>query len=108
MDREDNRSAHQSNLGCLVRRGKDGDYGRYQTCHKNGARACRCTDACCDQDGWPDEKNQGCDMPVEEKIRKTFENAGFDDSLWLLRHKFRKHVEEMQMKRMIEDDLNAQ
>ena len=57
--------------------------------------------------GWPDEKNQGCDMLVEEKIRKTFENAGFDDSPGCVRHKFRERVVEMQMKRMIEDDLNA-
>ena len=65
-----------------MRRGKDGDHGRHQTCHSNGAR-------------------ERADAPMRVAIRtagqmrkiraatrllrkkpENFDNAGFDDSPW--------------------------
>ena len=87
--------------------GKNGKDHRRQAHHENSARARRGREGAGDQQGWPNQKGKGCDVPVEEPGRKTFENAGFNDDATHLGRERRESREEVKMKRMLENDLDA-
>ena len=46
-------------------------------------------------------------MLVEKKIRKTFDDAGFDNSICKIRPELRDRVVDIQMEWIVEDDLDA-